>query len=222
MTIFSMEVENELIQLGETGSRVQWRIGCIVARRIETEETARMLAYTDAAKLTGRSIRSIRRYVTTYEFYTDKLYPEYDIFPFEYFAIVKEYGPRWQELLDACLKQMEHIGGGLPGVDWLRVYTDPSIITEPEIDARMPQEPTEGDETLYSCEIDTLEPVLTPAAVDAVVRRMTKHQQALAEIVNSIPLDGEVLIRVLSTLEQLEGMITDIARDLTKQTFKVK
>jgi hypothetical protein len=198
MTIFSMEVENELIQLGEATSCCQWEIGHIVARQIARDETARMRAYSDAAKLTGKSIRSIRRYVAVYEFYADK--PQYAPLPFEYYAVAMMYPGRWQELLEACMLEMDRTGGGLPGVDWLRALAGPSIVTSYEAENGL----------------------LPGADTRTTVRQLNKYIQALTAAVNALPLDGDIVARFVAALDQLQAAIDEIARELTDMKIGVQ
>jgi hypothetical protein len=192
-TIFDIDTENELIQLGDTGSRVQWRIGQIVADGIRIHALDRMRAYADAAKLTGRSLRSIRRYVAVVEFYAARFVADYAVLPFEYFAVAARYGDRWQELLEACMREMDRTGGGLPGVDWLRALAGDAIVTS------------------YEAENGTL-PGADP---QTTMRQLNKYTQALTSAVNALPLEGDIIARFVAALDQLQAAIDEIAQELT-------
>lgn len=198
-TIFDLETENELIQLGETGSRCQWRVGEIVCQYLEYCHDDRMRVYHDAAKLYGKSERSIRRYAAVVLFYCDHHSPQFEILPFEYHATAMQYPDRWYALLEACLCEMDRTGGGLPGVDWLRALAGPSIVTS------------------YEAENG----ILPGADPQTTVHQLNKYYQAFMSAVNALSLDRDIVARLVAALDQLQAAIDEIAQELTAQEIGV-
>src|SRR3990172_2026812 len=116
--------EERLIFLGQTVSDAYWEIGRIVNATITDAlesgaEIPVMQVYSHAAKLTGKSARTVRHYAAVAEFYPSAVQEEYDVLRFAHFAFAQRFPDRWRELLDAAIRHMDSTGGKLPSVDWL-------------------------------------------------------------------------------------------------------
>ena len=133
--LMSSTTEERLIFLGQTISDAYWEIGRIVNAMITDAlesgaEIPIMQVYSHAAKLTGKSSRTVRHYAAIAEFYPPSVQEEYDVLRFAHFAFAQRFPDRWRELLDAALRHMDSTGGKLPSVDWLAVnFTGASQLT---------------------------------------------------------------------------------------------
>src|SRR3989304_2625623 len=127
--------EERLIFLGQTVSDAYWEIGRITNATITDAlesgaEIQVMRVYSDVAKLTGKSARTVRHYAAVAEFYPLNIQEEYDVLRFAHFAFAQRFPDRWRELLDAAVRHMDGQGGKLPSVDWMAVnFTGASHIT---------------------------------------------------------------------------------------------
>src|SRR3990167_10088416 len=133
--LMSSATEERLIFLGQTISDAYWEIGRIVNATIADAlesgaEIQVMQVYSHAAKLTGKSARTVRHYAAVAEFYPLNIQEEYDVLRFAHFAFAQRFPDRWRELLDAAIRHMDSTGGKLPSVDWLAVnFTGASQLT---------------------------------------------------------------------------------------------
>jgi len=133
--LMSSTTEERLIFLGQTISDAYWEIGRIVNATINDAQLSGaeiqvMQVYSHAAKLTGKSARTVRHYAAVAEFYPPVAQEEYDVLRFAHFAFAQRFPDRWRELLDAAIRHMDSTGGKLPSVDWLAVnFTGASQLT---------------------------------------------------------------------------------------------
>jgi hypothetical protein len=207
-------------------SDAQFEIGDITVDVIATVEelsktheniqVRQMEIYSYIAALSGKSARTIRRYATVAKFYSPQTREKYAVLAFDHFETAMSYGNKWEELLDACMNQMDRDPiGKRPNADWITAYASKNYMTdyEAEMVLQTCPEPEIMNIDEVANDLNSEEPGSTGMSKAAANRFMgVLHTifSSLEKVTSIIPVNETLHLKLESILDQLSHVIDEI------------
>jgi hypothetical protein len=110
-----MELQEELIQISEEQSRMEFRIGDIVTgtiayNRQNMHPANVMEIYSAVGAFCGKSSRTVRDYNAVASFYPIEIREEFGVLKFDHFRQAMTLGPNWQNALQWAIEQGDSLG----------------------------------------------------------------------------------------------------------------
>lgn len=129
------EAQEELIQLADTQSRIEFRVGDIVGETLawnmqNDKAISVMELYSAVGAFAGKSARTIRDYATVSAFYPPKLRESYSVLRFDHFRQAMTLGPDWEAALQWACEQVDELGRPA-SVDAMVAQFQPGVEQEP-------------------------------------------------------------------------------------------
>lgn len=131
-------IQAELIQLADDQTRIEFRVGDIVAQAVawnaqNQKPTSLMEIYAAVGAFVGKSARTIRDYSAVSAFFPADIRDEYAVLKFDHFRQAMTLGPDWENALRWAVEQVDVLGRPA-SVDAMVAQFMPQEVNEPEYD----------------------------------------------------------------------------------------
>lgn len=109
------ELQEELIQISDDQTRMEFRVGDIVASALawnaqNQRAVSAMEIYAATGAFVGKSARTVRDYHTVATFYPWSVRQEYEVLKFDHFRQAMTLGPDWKIALEWAADQVGVLG----------------------------------------------------------------------------------------------------------------
>lgn len=113
--LLPMELQEELIQLSEAQTRIEFRVGDVVtAAQLWNHQNQRptsvMEIYSAVGVFCGKASRTVRDYHAVASFYPPDVREEYTVLKFSHFREAMTLGANWEKALQWAVEQVDTLG----------------------------------------------------------------------------------------------------------------